>query len=69
MNRLKLKSYDYLIESNLERVKLGKLFDNKMVPYTKEFLSKILIYLEERERFEDCQFISNLIKTRFDHEK
>lgn len=69
MNRLKLKSYDYLIESNLERVKLGKLFDNNMVPYTKEFLSKILIYLEERERFEDCQFISNLIKTRFDHEK
>jgi len=69
MNRLKLKSYDYLIESNLERIKLGKLFDHKMVPYTKEFLLKALVYLEERERFEDCQFINNLINTRFYHDK
>jgi hypothetical protein len=69
MNRLKLKSYDYLVESNLERIKLGKLFDHKMVPYKKEFLLKVLLYLEERERFEDCHFISNLINTRFDHDK
>ena len=69
MKRLTLKSYDFLIESNLERIKLGKVFDQNLKPYEKNFLENMLKYLEERERFEDCLIISSLIKSRFDHDK
>lgn len=66
---LKLKSYDNLMLSSFDRIKRGIFFDSEFKPLTKDFLDKILIYLEIRERYEDCQLLKEIIEKRFDHNK
>jgi hypothetical protein len=65
---LKLRSYDFLIQSTFDRIKEGKIFDNKLKPYSQEFLEKILQYMEERERYEDCLILQNIINKRLNHD-
>ena len=65
---LKLRSYDFLMQSTFDRVKEGKIFDNKLKPYSQEFLEKILYYMEERERYEDCLILHNIINKRLNHD-
>lgn len=65
---IKLKSYDFLMQSTFDRIKDGKLFDNKLKPYSQEFLEKILYYMEERERYEDCIILKNIINNRLNHD-
>ena len=65
---LKLRSYDFLIQSTFDRIKEGKIFDNKLKPYSPEFLEKILRYMEERERYEDCLILQNIINKRLNHD-
>ena len=65
--KFKLKSYDNLMILSYQRILKGFTLDEKLKPYSKEFLNKILNYFEEREMYEECAFISNFIKQRFDH--
>ena len=65
---IKLKSYDFLMQSTFDRIKDGKIFDNKLKPYSQEFLEKILYYMEERERYEDCIILKNIINNRLNHD-
>ena len=48
-----LRSYDYLINDNYNRIKSGKDFDTNFKHYTKDFIKEMISYLENR----------------FDHEK
>ena len=68
MIKYKLKSYDYLMHSSYQRIIDGKLFDENLKPYSKEFLEKVLNYLEENEMYEDCNLLHKIIKERFDHD-
>lgn len=68
MIKYKLKSYDYLMHSAYGRIVDGKLFDENLKPYKKDFLEKILNYLEDNEMYEDCHFLQRVIKERFDHD-
>ncbi len=45
MIKYKLKSYDYLMHSSYQRIIDGKLFDENLKPYSKDFLEKVLNYL------------------------
>lgn len=60
--------YSALMETCFNRCKMGKPFDEKCKPFTKEFLGVILIYLESNERYEDCIFMKDFINKRFNHE-
>ena len=67
--KFKLKSYDFLMQSTLERVKGGLFFDKSFKPYTVDFLSKLIDYFESHEKYEECQYIKSVIDTRLNHEK
>jgi hypothetical protein len=56
------------MQSTFDRIKDGKIFDNKLKPYSQEFLEKILYYMEERERYEDCLILKNIINNRLNHD-
>jgi hypothetical protein len=56
------------MQSTFDRVKEGKIFDNNLKPYSQEFLEKILHYMEERERYEDCLILQNIINKRLNHD-
>lgn len=64
----KYDAYSALMETCFNRCKMGKPFDEKCKPFTREFLGAILSYLESNERYEDCLVINNLINQRFNHE-
>lgn len=67
--KFKLKSYDFLMQSTLERVKSGLFFDNTFKPYTVDFLLKMIGYFESQEKYEECQYIKSVIDNRLNHEK
>lgn len=64
---IELKSYEFLILSAFDRVVSGKFYDINYKPYTKNFLQKIVKFLEKNERYEDCFLLSSFIEKRFDH--
>jgi hypothetical protein len=64
----KYDAYSALMEACFNRCKIGRPFDEKCKPFSKEFLETILSYLESNERYEDCQIIKKLINQRFNHE-
>ena len=66
--KIKLKSYHNLILSSFDRIKTGQILDKNLRPYSTDFLIEILTYLEDLERYEDCQYIKNLIDTRSNHD-
>ena len=63
-----IHSYDFLINNSYDRIKEGKLFDEKLKPYTKEFIKDMIQYFELKEEFEKCQNLKKF-NDRFDHEK
>lgn len=63
-----IRSYDFLINNSYDRIKEGKHFDEKLKPYTKEFIKDMIQYFELKEEFEKCQIIQKF-NDRFDHEK
>lgn len=65
---MKLKLVDTLMESTYERLVSGLYFDSNLKPYRQDFLEKILNYFQERERYEECIVIREIIKNRFNHE-
>jgi len=67
--KLSLKSYDYLMNSTFERIKVGKFFNENFEAYSKDFINKIMKYFENREEYEKCQILVNFIEKRFNHEE
>lgn len=65
---MKLKLVDTLMESTYQRLVSGLYFDSNLKPYRQDFLEKILNYFQERERYEECVVIREIIKNRFNHE-
>lgn len=63
-----LKSVDTLMVSTYERLKKGLYFDDGLKPYRQDFIQKVLNYFEEKERYEECVIIREVIKNRFNHE-
>jgi len=63
-----LKSLDTLMISTYERLRKGLYFDDGLKPYRQDFLQKVLNYFEEKERYEECVIIREIIKNRFNHE-
>lgn len=63
-----LKSLDTLMVSTYERLKKGLYFDPNLKPYRQDFIQKVLDYFEEKERYEECVIIREIIKNRFNHE-
>lgn len=63
-----LKSLDNLMISTYERLKKGLYFDANLKPYRQDFIQKVLDYFEEKERYEECVIIREIIKNRFNHE-
>ncbi len=66
--KYKLKSYDNLMNTSYQRIVSGFTFDESFKPYSKEFLEKLLNYFEEKEMYEECAFLNNFIKQRFNHD-
>ena len=65
---IKLQLVDTLMESTYQRLVSGLYFDANLKPYRKDFLDKVLNYFQERERYEECVVIREIIKNRFNHE-
>lgn len=64
-----MHNYCYLMNSNYERINLGKCFDVNFKTYEKNFVEKMISYFEEKEEYEKCKVLLDFSKERFDHEK
>lgn len=69
MNTIVMHSYDYLMNSNYERINKGKCYDINFKSYEKEVVEKMIGYFEQREEYEKCKVLLDFSKERFDHEK
>jgi hypothetical protein len=50
------------------RVNTGMPYDRKLKLYSKNYLKKVVTYLEEEEEYEKCSLLIEYIKIRFNHE-
>lgn len=64
-----MHSYDYLMNSNYERINKGKCYDINFKPYEKDVVEKMIVYFEQREEYEKCKILLDFSKERFNHEK
>ena len=64
----KIHSWDFKINETYTRISLGVYFDKNLKPYTKDFLMNIMSHFSEREEYEKCLKIKNMIDKRFNHE-
>ena len=62
-----IKSNDTRMHEAYDRISNGKPFDEKLIPYTVNFLRDMIKYFEEREDFERCHKIMQAIDNK-DHE-
>ncbi len=69
MNSIVMHSYDYLMNSNYERINKGKCYDINFKSYEKDVVEKMIGYFEQREEYEKCKVLLDFSKERFDHEK
>lgn len=69
MEKIILHSYDFLINSFFDRIKIGKLYDEGFKPYNKEIFKNSISYFESREEYEKCAYLLKLYKKRFNHNK
>lgn len=67
MNSIKLIPFEYVINDTYERIINNKPYDDKLKPYSVDFLELILEGLIEREEYMKCQVIHDFMKTRYDH--
>lgn len=63
-----IKSHDTRINTAFERISDGKLLDDELKPYTRQFIEEIIKYFETREDYEKCQTLKDVIGN-MDHEK
>ncbi len=64
-----LKSYDTLINSNFQRIKEGKHYDENFILYDQKFIDEMIFYYQNREEYERCQYLVNYKEKRFNHKK
>jgi hypothetical protein len=57
-----------IVKLTFERLKSGFYFDVNLKPYRKDFIQKILEYFEQKEKYEECAIIREILKNRFNHE-
>jgi len=50
------------------RVRSGRPYCEKLVPYSKQQLLRTLRFLENEEEFEKCKLLKDIIDNRFNHE-
>lgn len=67
MSNFRLVPVESVADLVLGRLRSGLHFDSNLKPYRRLFLESILDYLLKRERYEDCAFIRDIIKNRFDN--
>ena len=65
---LNIHSYDYLMNNSFDRIKDGKVYDNKLKTYSLDFIKELISFFEKKEEFEKCQLLIKFIE-RFDHDK
>jgi hypothetical protein len=63
-----MHSENYLINECYDRIILGKPFNKKFKPYTKEFMKKVLLYFEEKEEFEKCKTLIDFMNIKYNHD-
>jgi hypothetical protein len=63
-----LKSHDTRINNVFDRISKGKLLDEELRPYTRQFIDEIIQYFEIREDYEKCQTLKDTLES-MDHEK
>jgi len=63
-----IKSHDTHINTAFERISDGKLLDDELKPYTRQFIEEIIKYFETREDYEKCQTLKDALEN-MDHEK
>lgn len=68
IKELTLKSYEYLMIETFKRIEENKHYDVDFKPYSKELLKNLLRFFEEREEYEKCKMIHELITSRYNHE-
>lgn len=59
---------DESMKITFARLRSGLYFDSSLKPYRQDFLQKVLDYFEDKERYEECVVIREIIKNRFNHE-
>jgi len=69
MSPIVMHSYDYLMNSNYERINKGKCYDINFKAYENKLVEKMIEYFEQREEYEKCKVLLDFSKERFDHEK
>lgn len=69
MDPLIIRSYDYLMNSTLERIEIGKCFDERFKPYKEDFIKNMISYFEDKEEYEKCKTLVDFIDERFNHDK
>jgi hypothetical protein len=68
IKELTLKSYEYLMIETFKRIEENKHYDVDFKPYSKELLKNLLRFFEEREEYEKCKMIHELMTSRYNHE-
>ena len=63
-----IKSHDTRINTAFDRISDGKLLDDELKPYTRQFIEEIIKYFETREEYEKCQTLKDVLEN-MDHEK
>lgn len=67
IDKLIMKSYDYLMRESFNRIKSGKNYDVNFKPYDREFINKMILYFENKEEYENCKTLVDFSNIRFDH--
>lgn len=62
-----MDTYYEFVEDSLDRIKKGMYFDLSLTPYDSEFIDRMIIFYEESEEYEKCQYLLSFKKKRFSH--
>lgn len=68
-SNITLKSYDYLMNSDFERIKIGKRHDMNFNLYQREYIDSLLDYFKGKQEFDKCQIIKEYIDKIYNHER
>jgi hypothetical protein len=56
------------MELEFNRIKCGIYFDEKLKPYSKNFMIQCLEYFKNEEKYQECAILNDIIKNRFNHD-
>ena len=67
MSYTKLITINSFMNEVYDRVYKNKPFDDKLKPYKRSQIKKVLKYFEDKEDYEKCQVLSDFINKNFNH--